>query len=916
MNNNIEKLVSSYVYWPELEHKFQKNINFSQNSIVNITKKALNTIKIKPKPVASDIIAFYATNQYLSEKRQANNDVLTKKDVLIYKQYANHINSFSEKMFYYILCISIGEARHCYDDYKEVHKKLKKKDYYDENVSIALKSIMSYSSGRNSLIKKSLLLLDENKNVTIDDTLKAIYGIFDVGNFSKGFGGKPWRDIIHLAGKFASGEINAEVFLDQSFSLEHNSGSMFNKDIVFSESEYLDLVDESVDENRFLLNIQHAGQMLDFLKLDNIKKLHTYKIYEDNYYNSYIAIRNIIKMVKKYKPQNTNDLLDDKPSNFDVKEVFSYNSSGKKKSLSGYQLKQVNIMTELLSDKIKQKITLPAVSKNYYEVLDTNNIKKAQNKKEILGGKAFGLAQMNKMSLPVPKAIVWTCQNSISYAQDGHSWSKKLHSQMNDINSFNLDSIGNPVMVSIRSGAPVSMPGMMDTILNVGIDNTTYDYFKQKLGSNTADDCAVRFIKLFSKSFLNYDSKWPKNLSSASLKFRKLLDNYNNSQAKKNKILLEKGLFPLSKEQQISLSIQSVFKSWNSERAVAYRNHQGLSNEMGTAAIMQHMVLGNLNSKSCTGVLFSRDCINGKKGMIGEFLVSGQGEEVVSGEVTPQNINEMKKWNLNAYKKLEEIATMLEEKTGQIQDIEFTIEDGNVYILQCRSAVSSNIAKKALLDEKFAENKISRQDYLSSLNIPDLVSGEMVKTDKKPNFTGLSASPGVITGICIKDEKDYEKYKNKGKKLILISPETKPEHAPLMMKCDGFLTQHGGFTSHAAILARSWNKPCIVGSETSNKLNSGSVITMDAKNGHVWYSQLEIQEVNDNELKDFVLDSVKVLENKNIKNINNELAWYELKHSVEIQPKIKNYNKFLELGNLMKINLAFKHSAGLKAGLH
>lgn len=989
--NKIEKLASKYIYWPELENPFQKNISFGENTLSDFHPIVHKNVNSKKVDVENEIVEFYALNQYLSQQRIKDGDVMSSELIDTYKEYKNKIDNLSEKMFSYIFVISMMEARHCYDfteetvdidetvdewanDYEEENGKppsnLKIKEY---TIAVteeqAEKNCISYkkncppgfyptfkkcytfltdlyaknsSSYRGGMINKVLPSFKDS-NIKVEEFLKTISMIFERDNFESGFGGEPWKNIAEHGLKFAKGELNAEVFVDQAFSLEHNGGCMFNKSTIFNSIDNVSINtgDDyiSISKTQFLLNMQHSGELLNFLSINNYTKEDINSLTEKlNLRDATLegADVNINKSLKRFfsdiKRESANfakspiirEILQREKNNLSTIDFRAFLSEQKDEygdieEILSYT--QIHVLD--LAKKVTSNLNKPVRQRNNYtkknvlfEVFDTSKIPATHQSKDVLGGKAFGLSQMNKMDLPVPKAAVWTCENFRSFDQFPDSWAKTLHKQMSGINGFNTDKDGNPVMVSIRSGAPVSMPGMMDTILNVGIDSTNYEYFSKKIGQATTDECAIRFMKLFTKSFFNKEYEWPKTLPLANKKFRKILDKFD--------IKTGDGEFPLTKERQIALSLEAVFQSWNSDRAVAYREHHKIDHDMGTAAIMQHMVLGNLNDKSCTGVLFSRDCIKGNKGIIGEFLVCGQGEEVVSGEVTPQNISEMKKWNPEVYKQLSEIAARLEEKTGEIQDIEFTVEDGNLYILQCRTAVSSPNAKIQLLHEKLNENKITFNEFLAHIDHTALMPDNIVNTKDPADFKGMCASPGVIKGICIRSEKDIEKYGKKAKdenlKFILISEETKPEHAPIMIKSDAFLTQKGGFTSHAAILARSWNKPCIVGSEKSKSLKIGDVVTMDAKNGHVWLGAKDIGKKKDSSIiKEIIASNLIKLDQspkqeKEIAKINNEKYWMNFGNKTkEVKPVVKKFTKFLDMGYLsvMKMSVAAKNNSSM-----
>jgi pyruvate, orthophosphate dikinase len=975
--NPIEKLASSYIYWPELEHHFQKNVSFGSNTLASFTDILSTVIKAKETNPDKEIIEFYALNQHLASERLKDGNILDEKLIETYQLYQSKVDALSQKMFAYLFTICIAESKHSYDlndgegigveqqlinwasqyatkhqidpSEKQMQTQREKiaRNYKSSQLSQYEKMCGSFypqfvecfgfmnqvfkkypSDYTNTMIKRMLPSFKES-DLTIENILKTVSIIFQKDSFNKSYGGNSWHHIANHALNFATGLINAEVFVDQAFSLEHNEGSIFNKEIIFNSVDTFSTRTTfpkgtptigsgntiAMSKTQLVLNMQHAGETLNFLALNNITNNQIDTIIEskkrvgDNLdkFDVSESLRGFFKNLKK-EAENYSDspvikyLLSQnlQPTKINFVDFLSYTTEhGEKESILNEKKKAIlELATQVSSEFSQPTFKTKSLKELVFEAFDVSRIPMDKQDKNILGGKAYGLSEMTKMGLPVPKAVVWTCENSLSFNAHPKEWSKALRSQMEGIKSYNTDKHGD-VMVSIRSGAPASMPGMMDTILNVGIDDSNYQSFSDRLGKHTTDACAVRFMKLFTQSYFNLVPKWPNNINSAVKKFRKILE--------KNNISTSNGFFPLNKDQQIELSIHAVFKSVNSPRATAYREHNNMEN-LGTSAVMQHMVFGNLNHQSCTGVLFSRDCINGNKGLIGEFLVCAQGEDVVSGEVTPQNISEMKKWNLSAYQKLSDIAAQLEEKTGQVQDIEFTIENGEVYILQFRAAVSSTQANIKILQEKLNDKKISLQEFLIQVEPQALRLGKSVVTHDKVDFEGMCANPGIIQGICIKNEKDIAKYSEQAKKqklsLILVAQETKPEHAPLMMKSDAFITQKGGFTSHAAILARSWNKPCLVGA--INSLTSGSVVTLDASQG-VWKGLKTVEDKRANPIVAEIVSAYPIeITHTASDKINNFIDWREFGQSRPATQK--KFTKFLDMGHVavMKMSLAAK----------
>lgn len=981
--NNIEKLASSYIYWPELDKMSQKYISFGENSLISFSETLQKVIKAKDSSPDVDMIEFYALNEYLSSQRLKSSDILDDNLLEIYQLYQKKVDDLSMKIFCYLFVTAIAETKHSKDlnngEFDENNTKFKDLiyDYHLKNKnypSLAQQNIMLdeiYSKSKETLLKeyqkiagefypkfltcfnfldkyflqspsdytnsmmKNIFSSFKSSDINIEDLLKTVNLIFQKNSFGMGYGGVAWKKITEHALNFSQGKISSEVFIDQSFSLEHNNGSIFNKDIIFqSVGTFATTLGSPkhkvvINFSKLILDMQHSGEILNFLSLNNITNTQIIKIVQDtvkdnndktfskiNLNDSLLQFFNTFKkeathyssssILKTILKQNKHNFAKINFQRFLYDEKNQQKESKEKNTLIS---KYLNLATQISSSFYKDRVQQSPLKEFVFEVFDISSIPKDNQLKSSLGSKAYWLSEMSSMGLPIPKAVVWTCDNSFSFQQNPKRWIKTLKSQMKGINLYNKDNMGQDVMVAIRSGAPVSMPGMMDTILNVGIDESNYDNFCQKLGKHTTDECAIRFMKMFSNSYFNDDSKWPKNIKSASYKFRKILN--------KNEIEISDGLFPINKNKQIELSIQAVFQSWNSTRAVAYREYHNLNNT-GTAVIMQHMVFGNLNQESCTGVIFSRDCISGNKGLTGEYLVCSQGEDVVSGEVTPFNISRMKEYMPKSFDELSTISSILEEKTGTIQDIEFTIENGVVYILQCRQAVSSKQAQIKLLYDNLNENKINFQEFLTQVEQESISLGQEVHTAEKASFDGLCANPGVIQGICIKNEKDINELsiiaKNNNLKLILITEETKPEHIQLMIKSDAFLTQKGGFTSHAAILARSWNKPCIVGSLQSKKLNSGDIITMEASTGKVWNNLQTIQNKTPKIIKEVIENNKINVSHKKVANFNSFKTWRHFGEKTKVYNKIeKNFTKFLDMGYLSFMKMSWAKKNNFKA---
>ena len=996
----ITSLAKQYIYWPEVDNKYQKNFDISNVKLADI-HGMLNTASEQSKESITAVISrFYALNEALGKLRQQENDILRTESLELYKQYTGEMEKISKNMFSYIFTICAMEMRHCHDyivlrqkksqindsvrwqtngiakadkKYANFKEKLLKERYREHTTLAEFKSLVKVhelienisnmtSYDRVEVNENFVPLLKDEKyaDITVKDFLQSLKTLFTVDFFSSNYGGKPWANITEHALKFVTGEINPEVFIDQAFSLEHNGGQIFNKALIFkSPSQYAfnynDLTQEyayglSQSASHVILNMQHQGQLLGFL-LDpipdpDINALHTKAAYnsfkqqeliplnttEEVYFQ---IIDNIHENITSYKTIRDKIIASSPPDFLDNIKKLGIKGEPIDSFKIFYEDKQGSILLSdkhkvffALNDKLIYNFDIPKfnllsntnkVKKSSvqftFEHFDTSSIPVEKMKKEILGNKAFGLAQMHEMNLPVPKAIVFPTTNSASFFHKKTQWQNELKTVLPTLKEYFKDSEGNPVLCSIRSGSAISMPGMMDTILNVGIDNTNYEQFCEKMGKGITNECAIKFMTLFTKSLLGEHVKYSSNIVGATNKFRKILTKHNIAHNKK-------GLFPLKAEAQYKWCLQAVFQSWHSERATAYREHNNIGHDIGTAAIAQQMVFGNLNKHSCTGVAFSRDCISGEKGIIGEFLPKAQGEDVVSGAVTPKNIKEMSQDFPEAYEQLVAICERLEKDTNEIQDIEFTVENKKLYILQKRKAVSSDLATTKLNYELMSNGLITREKMIEGLNVKSLLVQDCVEhNNQAPLAEGLIANPGVLRGIVVHSQEDMETYsqlyaqhaKDKNFGWIFYAPETSPEHAPIMIKTHGFITGNGGFTSHAAILARSWKKPCVVGIGNAigqKYLYPGNLVTLDAAHGKVYEGILPVSSNRNDEMKNVVKTllkhhkvNLKDIKTNNpfetvVNEINSQKIWIEELSACKIaKPKIKpQISNFLKLG--------------------
>ena len=498
--------------------------------------------------------------------------------------------------------------------------------------------------------------------------------------------------------------------------------------------------------------------------------------------------------------------------------------------------------------------------------------------KDLLGGKGFGLVQMQNMGLPVPPGFIITTEACREYYENNKAISENLKNQiLNQI--LNLEKITNkklyrkneksdtvPLFLSARSGAKVSMPGMMDTILNIGITDESHKF----LMVNTADlqfanSVYLRFLQMFADVYagINKDDfcKAYESSNSFEEKVKKAKEYYKKVFGKE---------FPEDPYEQLFLAIEAVFKSFNNERAKYYRKINNIPEDSGTAVTIQMMVFGNYKENSGTGVAFTRNPSNGEKKFFGEYLINAQGEDVVAGLRTPSSIENLKNEMPDVYKQFEDSANKLENHFSDMQDIEFTIEKGKLYILQTRSAKRSPEAAVKIALDLAKEGKISEREslnYVSNSQIQGLLHSKFnleALKNAKIICKGLPASPGAAVGKAVFDSKKAQKYHENNEKIILIRQETSPEDIESMAISEGVLTVHGGMTSHAAIVARGMGKCCVSGCEdilinnnsficNKNKINinEGDYISIDGTSGNVYLGKIELENLkfSDNFLK-------------------------------------------------------------------
>ena len=505
----------------------------------------------------------------------------------------------------------------------------------------------------------------------------------------------------------------------------------------------------------------------------------------------------------------------------------------------------------------------------------------------LLGGKGAGLSEMTRLKLPVPPGFTITTEVCNKYYENNRKLPKDvMPSVMKNIEKIEKktgkkwNSTKNPLLVSVRSGAAISMPGMMDTILNLGLNEKTVDGLAtQTKNPRFAWDSYRRFIQLFGKVVFGVnDEKFDHVLESAKTAQKVKDDSELNVQSLK-KIVSEykkicekhtKRKFPDAPNEQLGLAIEAVFKSWMGERAIVYREKNNITKDIanGTAVNVVTMVFGNMGDDSATGVVFTRNGHNGKKEIEGEYLINAQGEDVVAGVRTGKNVALLKKDMPKSHKELSNACSKLEKHFREPQDIEFTIEQGKFYLLQTRTAkmsagalvkTSVDMVKEKLIDKNKALTRIPAQQLEALLH-------RTMDESKIKNFKqlakGIAASPGAASGIAVFDVKKAIELGEAGKKVILIRKETKPEDVPAFFSSEGVLTSLGGKSSHAAIVSRGMGKPCIVGcaelkidydkntcTANGNTIKEGETISINGSVGTVFIG--EVPTVEPKVTKDF-----------------------------------------------------------------
>ena len=492
------------------------------------------------------------------------------------------------------------------------------------------------------------------------------------------------------------------------------------------------------------------------------------------------------------------------------------------------------------------------------------------NMRELLGGKGANLAEMTNIGMPVPQGFTITTEACTQYYEDGRQINDEIMVEINEyitkmegITGKKFGDSENPLLVSVRSGARASMPGMMDTILNLGLNETVVEVMAKQSGNpRWAYDCYRRFIQMYSDVVMEVGKKY----------FEQLIDEMKEKRGVKQDIELTaddlKELanqfkaeykakigsdFPSDPKEQLMGAVKAVFRSWDNPRANVYRRDNDIPYSWGTAVNVQSMAFGNMGDDCGTGVAFTRDPATGAKGLFGEFLTNAQGEDVVAGVRTPMHISEMEQKFPEAFKEFNEVCAKLEDHYRDMQDMEFTVEHGKLYMLQTRNGKRTAQAALKIACDLVDEGMRTEEEAVAMIdprNLDTLLHPQFDAAALKaatPVGKGLGASPGAACGKIVFSAEDAVEWKSRGEKVVLVRLETSPEDITGMKASQGILTVRGGMTSHAAVVARGMGTCCVSGCgdiamDEENKqftlagktYHEGDPISIDGSTGNIY----------------------------------------------------------------------------------
>ncbi len=506
----------------------------------------------------------------------------------------------------------------------------------------------------------------------------------------------------------------------------------------------------------------------------------------------------------------------------------------------------------------------------------------SRDMKGLLGGKGANLAEMANLGIPVPEGFTITTEACIEYGNDGNRFPDGLDDQVNEYLAALEDKTGkklgdpdNPLLVSVRSGAKFSMPGMMDTVLNLGLNDESVNGLASQTGDERfAYDAYRRFIQMFGKVVMEVEGQlfedaitvqrekagvqFDNELSPAGLKelvaaFKQILEKETGRS------------FPSDPREQLDLAIAAVFRSWGGARAVTYRRHYNISDDLGTAVNVVSMVFGNMGEDSGTGVAFTRNPSTGVKEIFGDYLTNAQGEDVVAGIRKTKKLADMQQELPKVFKDLTGVMQKLEQHYREMEDIEFTFEKGKLYMLQTRDGKRTAAAAVKIAVDMFSEGIISKEEAVARVDAGQLdqLLHPMLDPTRKYDIiaTGLNASPGAAVGKVVFDADTAAAQGKAGEAVILVRWETSPDDIHGLIQAQGVLTSHGGMTSHAAVVARGMGKPAVCGADQiviseeerqftidEHVVDEGDIITIDGTTGNVILGAVELvpPQINEN----------------------------------------------------------------------
>ncbi len=517
------------------------------------------------------------------------------------------------------------------------------------------------------------------------------------------------------------------------------------------------------------------------------------------------------------------------------------------------------------------------MEKKYVYFFGKSWVEGNKDMKDVLGGKGANLAEMAGIGLPVPPGFTVSTEVCSSFAKLGNKIPFEVEEEillnlkkLEDATQQKFGGEESPLLVSVRSGAKFSMPGMMDTVLNLGLNDKTLEALAKKSGDRRFTfDCYRRLIHMFGDVVLGIPKRKFEEILRKKKREKKLVHDFELSEEVleglisdyKNLINKETGKgFPQNVVEQLLTAISAVFESWNNPRAVTYRRLNYIPDDLGTAINIQQMVFGNIGEKSATGVGFTRNPATGEKELYGEYLFNAQGEDVVAGIRTPSPLESLEKEMVSAYKELKQITNRLEKHYRDVQDFEFTIQDERLYMLQTRSGKRTGMAAVKIAVDMVEEGLVSKEEALLMIEPEALnqllhpVFDAEEKGKHQVLARGLAASPGAAAGQVVFTADEAVDWERKGKKVILVREETSPDDIHGMSASQGILTATGGMTSHAAVVGRQMGKPSVVGcgeikpeeakrffNVGKTKVKEGDWISIDGTSGEVLHGQIPTQ---------------------------------------------------------------------------